>query len=354
MTEILRALINASERAALVARSCCNSDNKNDLLVAEKSDGEANARFEKDYKTIADVLAQECIRKTLVTKFPELTGHVRGEECCEIGGTSIKLADTVDETAELLTSLVHPSLAKRMAVAAHSDTKHPLHYQLPSDLPDVDVSDLGIWIDPIDATAEFIAGINGTAALNKGLQVVTVLIGAYRRSTGEPVIGVINQPFFNSSQGRLLWGICYEGVKRWGGHNVENFDLGTAGIYMSSAEDPLIRKTFMTICNITDAAGAGNKLLGVALGDAIAYILSKSTTFLWDTCGPHAILKARGGDVISFDTHASIQYNVPNSSDPQQFCNAGGIIAYGDSDQCVNSNLRDIKNIILKTLANRK
>lgn len=224
MTEILQALIDASERAALVAKSCCSDDCQDDLLIAEKCEGEANARFEKDYKTIADVLAQECAKTTLVSRFPELSGHVRGEECCEIGGKAIKLESSVDETAKLLSSLVQPNLAKRMAVAAHSDVKHQLCNRLPTDLPDVDVSDLGIWIDPIgntklvnlycihnllplctksynflitDATAEFIAGVNGTAASDGGLECVTVLIGAYKRSTGEPVIGVINQPFYD-------------------------------------------------------------------------------------------------------------------------------------------------------------
>lgn len=48
----------------------------------------------------------------------------------------------------------------------------------------------------IDATAEFIAGVRGEAKPGNGLPCVTVLIGAYLKTTGEPVIGVINQPFY--------------------------------------------------------------------------------------------------------------------------------------------------------------
>lgn len=48
-----------------------------------------------------------------------------------------------------------------------------------------------------DATAEFIAGVNGEAGADKGLSCVTVLIGAYLKSTGEPIFGVINQPFYD-------------------------------------------------------------------------------------------------------------------------------------------------------------
>lgn len=47
-----------------------------------------------------------------------------------------------------------------------------------------------------DATLEFISGAKGESALGEGLDCVTVLIGAYLLSTGEPIIGVINQPFY--------------------------------------------------------------------------------------------------------------------------------------------------------------
>lgn len=48
-----------------------------------------------------------------------------------------------------------------------------------------------------DATSEFIAGVNGQTDADKGLPCVTVLIGAYLKSTGEPIFGVINQPFYD-------------------------------------------------------------------------------------------------------------------------------------------------------------
>lgn len=49
----------------------------------------------------------------------------------------------------------------------------------------------------LDATSQFISGARGEAVEGHGLLCVTVLIGAYLRSTGEPVAGVINQPFYN-------------------------------------------------------------------------------------------------------------------------------------------------------------
>ena len=59
---------------------------------------------------------------------------------------------------------------------------------------------LGIWIDPIDSTAEYIKGVDGVkfqhhGVLCKGLQSAVVLIGIFDRITGEPVMGVVYQPF---------------------------------------------------------------------------------------------------------------------------------------------------------------
>lgn len=59
---ILEVLINASEKAANIARTFRQNEHLFSLLVQEKSIDEANPRFVKDYKTLADVLIQEMIR----------------------------------------------------------------------------------------------------------------------------------------------------------------------------------------------------------------------------------------------------------------------------------------------------
>ena len=59
---LLRSLINASEKAANIARICRSNDQLLQLLVQEKKGEEANARFEHDFKTLADVLIQETIK----------------------------------------------------------------------------------------------------------------------------------------------------------------------------------------------------------------------------------------------------------------------------------------------------
>lgn len=55
-------LIHVSEKAANIARVFRQNENLLNLLTEEKSEDEANPRFVKDYKTLADVLIQETIR----------------------------------------------------------------------------------------------------------------------------------------------------------------------------------------------------------------------------------------------------------------------------------------------------
>lgn len=145
MSAVLEVLINASERAATVARACGSSEST--LLVTEKNGGDANIRFEKDFKTVADVLAQESARAEISARCPGLGDYLRGEECAEIGGIRVGLSSTIDETTKNLTNLVPPATAREMAEAAHC---RPL-IMLPESLqlPNIDPAQLGVWIDPI-------------------------------------------------------------------------------------------------------------------------------------------------------------------------------------------------------------
>ena len=64
----------------------------------------------------------------------------------------------------------------------------------------IPLQSLGIWVDPIDSTAEYIKGIDGNkfrhhGILVKGLQSAVILIGIFDRVTGEPILGVVYQPF---------------------------------------------------------------------------------------------------------------------------------------------------------------
>lgn len=76
------------------------------------------------------------------------------------------------------------------------------------------------------------------------------------------------------------------------------------------------------------------------IGEAAAYIVSQGTTFRWDTCAPHSILRAKGGDLINYSSHIPITYN-DEADDTQQYSNKEGFIAYGDV-----TILEKIKNVL--------
>lgn len=59
---LLEILVVLSEKAANIARICRENDNLFQLLIEKKDSGEANPRFNEDFKTLADVLIQETVR----------------------------------------------------------------------------------------------------------------------------------------------------------------------------------------------------------------------------------------------------------------------------------------------------
>lgn len=64
-SRLLKALVIASEKAANVARLIRKNDHLFELLVQEKTGDFANARFVRDFKTLADVLIQEMVKHDL-------------------------------------------------------------------------------------------------------------------------------------------------------------------------------------------------------------------------------------------------------------------------------------------------
>lgn len=79
---------------------------------------------------------------------------------------------------------------------------------------------------------------------------------------------------------------------------------------------------------IVYSAGVGHKILNVISGGVDLYLLSKNTSYKWDTCGPHAILSAIDGglfkieDIIESGSVVEVDYcdERPNTND-------GGLLA---------------------------
>ncbi|XP_051931519.1 inositol polyphosphate 1-phosphatase [Hippocampus zosterae] len=364
MAGLLRLLLQVSEKAANVARVCRQEAALFQLLVQEKTGDDKNKKFVQDFKTLADVVIQEVIRHDVGAQFPEMVGFIHGEESNKFENglgesVTVTVRGTEEETAALLAAVLDGNLtaAALLARAIHQD---PATVDTSADGLTVPLSpsELGIWIDPIDATSQYIEGreevVEEGHLSPSGLHCALVLIGVYLRSTGEPVMGVINQPFNHkepaggSWQGKLFWGVSY------GDLNVCSVSQPKSGpegrrapsVVLSSSEKQVVKDTLASLCGpekLMYASGAGYKILCVIQGLADAYVLSEGSTFKWDSCAPHALLRALGGGVVdltkslkcSSEAKVELTYHQPcaEGKGADRWANYGGLVAYGDCSQ---------------------
>ena len=85
-------------------------------------------------------------------------------------------------------------------------------------------------------------------------------------------------------------------------NNLPHIHLNSpAKVAISSSERQEIRKSLSDTFQLVEMAGAGHKILCTALGLTDAFVLSKSTTYTYDTCAPHALLLSQGGNLVELD-----------------------------------------------------
>ena len=154
---------------------------------------------------------------------------------------------------------------------------------------------------------------------------------------------------------RCLWGISYDGTNK---HNVvpsqvTRVALPIQSLVLSGSEDDHIHSRLRDDFALTHACGAGYKMLCVIDGLSSGYVLTKGTTFKWDSCAPHAILRAMRGGIVNLNEateamkhlgednsdaqmariieECQVRYHVPDSMQLNpglRWSNSGGIIAY--------------------------
>ncbi|XP_060033574.1 inositol polyphosphate 1-phosphatase isoform X2 [Erinaceus europaeus] len=378
MSEILRELLRVSEKAANIARACRQQEALFQLLIEEKRGGEKNKKFAVDFKTLADVLVQEVIKQNMENKFPGLGDKVFGEESNEFTNelgekVILRLCATEEETVELLSKVLNGNklASEALASVVHQDvtlsdpTLDSVEVSIPQDI-------LGIWVDPIDSTYQYIKGSADTKSnqgiFPSGLQCVTILIGVYDTQTGEPLMGVINQPFTSQDsstrrwKGQYYWGLSYMGTnvhslqspasKRNGSETQSNPTEAASphqfSAVISTSEKETIKAALSQVCGdrIFRAAGAGYKSLCVIQGLVDVYIFSEDTTFKWDSCAAHAILRAMGGGMVDLSECLSrpaeagrglpqLAYHVENegAAGVDKWANKGGLVAYRSGKQ---------------------
>ncbi|PAA76683.1 hypothetical protein BOX15_Mlig013832g3 [Macrostomum lignano] len=379
VSDLIAELLNAAEKSAELARAIRREESLFHLLIEEKTGDDKNKRFGFDFKTLADVLVQEMIRFDLNKKFSGIGKRVTGEEnnkFTNFAGDkfSLEIKDNKKKTTALLCKILdgNDRAATTLANLVHEDVTVPRPPELEKlESLELDKKEIGIWIDPIDGTAEYISGSRdpefrpGENISQNGLPNVTVLIGVYERSTGLPIIGVINQPFFKTEDGkiwsgRMVWGACI------GDARVTSVPHGRDQPPVGEAEKPAVvtsmsdcKKLGTYLCenfDILTAPGAGYKLLCVIDRLCSAYVLSKDNTYRWDTCAPHAILRSQGGGVVKHqqaltadlsggggsgggacdkalrDLQLTYHKAEPKASGSNAWCNMQGVIAYSDPE----------------------
>jgi len=304
---------------------------------------------------LADVLIQETVRHDIGESFPDISENIQGEESNKFTNTlgesiTVRVQSDVQATSDLLEKVLdgNTKAAQLLAQAVHSpisEVSEAARKNVAA-IPDLDLetSQCGIWIDPIDSTANYIEG-GERGQIHQihpvGLQVVTVLLGVYSKHTGEPILGVVNQPFHNKTgehwQGNIHWGVAYMGHRHHSfppPHRSRSRPLAI----LSHTEGRDLVSLLEPHYDIVHASGAGHKLLMVAMGLADVYVTAKASTYKWDSCGPDALLNSLGGRSLVYRGGSPILYN---EGEKGGSANLGGIVAYRDEEE-----LERVRNIL--------
>jgi len=289
LRHLISACINAARMGGQIAKEVVHSGN---LQVSEKTGP-------NDVLSIADLKVQSFIIGGLLHLWPNL--FIIGEE-------------TVSPQSEVKEKLnIHDLDSLELKV--------PTIYS---------ISDLTLFIDPIDATKEFTEGLYSN---------VTILIGITYQN--KPLAGVVYQPWSedksNSPPGFLTWGIVGHGLEGiQATHRVLDIDkliLTTTRSHSSELLTEGINK--LKPAELIKVGGCGYKILLVISGKADVYYYPSRGTNKWDTCGPEALLLSVGG------TLTDIEGNTINYGRNQPVSNEKGIIVTLHSHDQILRRLKD-------------
>ena len=223
-----------------------------------------------DPVTQADLQAQQVIEGSLHHHYPSL--RIIGEE-------------DIDPSDFLVIENVDRSFLSGKTALKGEDFK-----------ANIPIEDVTVYIDPLDATAEFVLGNRHSTATLVGIAVKDVAFG-----------GVIHQPFEGASQGkgRTLWAL--QGFGCGDDNAIPEKNIETARKLSKRTESVLVTTRTHTSQVTEDAikklnldvalrvGGAGYKVLLLLDGSADVYCYPTPGTKKWDTCAPEAILNFLGG-----------------------------------------------------------
>lgn len=164
---------------------------------------------------------------------------------------------------------------------------------LPDDIPLL-ADELVVWIDPLDATKEYAEGLTNF---------VTTMVCVARK--GEPLIGIIHQPFVNETYWATKFGVDRKLLQlaRKRNDTLISGTLQASSPGSSSSDDSYrvvisrshkgdieahVKQSSLKL-QLIEAAGSGFKTLELLKGEADIY-LHKTYIKKWDICAPNALL----------------------------------------------------------------
>ncbi len=182
--------------------------------------------------------------------------------------------------------------------------------------PWLDLKDVLVTVDPLDATKEFTEDL---------LHFVTTMVCVVHK--GKPIAGIINEPFAKDES--AIWGVVLEEEKFSAVHGLQasqaDATLAKESVVISRSHTGAgadVVSEYLPGKKPVFAGGSGYKALQVLKGDANGYVhVTKIKS--WDVCAADAVVHAAGGEF----TNLKGKPLVYKKDDPMM---AGGIIAAAD------------------------
>jgi 3'-phosphoadenosine 5'-phosphosulfate (PAPS) 3'-phosphatase len=294
IAELMAVCAEAAERACSRIRSIHATGI---LRPIEKGDGKdaLTGRPMADTQTEADRQSERIIFSAIRRQFPDLC--IIGEE------ESSSFSPTYD--VDILASPKASSVANKVLAN--------LHPQISS----VPVSELLVFVDPLDGTNEFVSG---------RLHCVSVLIGIARK--GERLGGIIARPFPDAQicaselmYGLVDCGVFIDHVRIAPSLEIRNPVKITTTLKRNCRVTARIFE-LLAPCDILKEGGAGWKFWLVASGQVDCYQYARPGTKKWDVLAGDAIVSTLGGAVTDACGRKFIY-----AKDPESFGNDWGILA---------------------------
>lgn len=324
ISQLLSAAIFLTEEAGKKVVAVRKSPNPSIDAVNKNTDAAKTA----DFVTLGDHLSQQVISTGLKSVWPSLRYRSEESEGSNLVPISVSNVPMINkEVSETL---------------ERYNTREKLDEE-----ESVPLEEVGVWIDPLDATMEYTQGGDDPDLL----KYVMVMMCITQR--GKPVAAVLHQPF---GMFRAVYFACFhflvffinsvsKGVSYWAwlGHGVSVSVLNKANIVHSTGDKirmtvsrshpgaalQLARRVFggtkMAVEPVI-AAGAGYKSLLVAKNEADLYFHT-SRIKKWDVCPGTVLLETLGGKMTT--RHGdNIDYHLDSNPEIQE-----GIVAtlYHDS-----------------------